>query len=59
MAVANYGVNVTIKAEAARPIKVESLTPIGIVGDLENFEDLQDLEKSESGLSFIQTLQKP
>lgn len=32
MAVANYGVNVTISAEAARPIAVESLTPIGIAG---------------------------
>lgn len=58
MAVANYGVNVTIKAEAARPIKVESLTPIGIVGDLENFEDLQDLEKSKSGLIFYTNVTK-
>lgn len=32
MAVANYGVNVNISAEAARPIAVESLTPIGIAG---------------------------
>lgn len=32
MAVANYGVNVNISAQAARPIKVESLTPIGIAG---------------------------
>ncbi|PSM51369.1 phage tail sheath protein FI [Campylobacter blaseri] len=39
MAVANYGVNVTIAAEAARPIKVESLTPIGIVGDALNLDE--------------------
>ena len=32
MAVANYGVNVTISADAARPIAVESLTPIGVCG---------------------------
>lgn len=29
---ANYGVNVTISAEAARPISVQSNTPIGLVG---------------------------
>ncbi|MCI6989291.1 MAG: phage tail sheath subtilisin-like domain-containing protein [Campylobacter sp.] len=36
MAKANYGVNVTISTEAARPVVVESLTPIGIVGYAEN-----------------------
>lgn len=38
MAKANYGVNVTINAEAARPIAVESLTPIGIAGYQEGLE---------------------
>lgn len=38
MAKANYGVNVTINAEAARPIAIESLTPIGIAGYQEGLE---------------------
>lgn len=36
---ANYGVNVTIGAEAARPIRVQSNTPIGLVGYEEVLED--------------------
>lgn len=43
---ANYGVNVTISAEAARPIVVDSTTPIGIAGFEEVLED---------GLSFFMT----
>lgn len=39
MAVANYGVNVTISADAARPITVESLTPIGVCGYQEGLEE--------------------
>lgn len=39
MAVANYGVNVTISADAARPIAVESLTPIGVCGYQEGLKE--------------------
>ncbi|MFV0481355.1 MAG: phage tail sheath family protein [Campylobacteraceae bacterium] len=35
---ANYGVNLTISAEASRPISVESTTPIGIAGMGTNLE---------------------
>lgn len=60
MAVANYGVNVTISADAARPIAVESLTPIGVCGYQEGLEEglhfylntstaLQALEKLGDG----------
>jgi len=39
MAKANFGVNVTISAEAARPISIQSITPIGIAGTAENVVD--------------------
>lgn len=46
---AKFGVNVTISAEAARPISVESTTPIGIAG----YEDVL-----ENGLYFFMTTAK-
>ncbi|AQW85492.1 phage tail sheath protein FI [Campylobacter pinnipediorum subsp. caledonicus] len=46
---AKYGVNVTISAEAARPIAVESTTPIGIAGYEEVLED---------GIHFYMTTKK-
>ncbi len=46
---AKFGVNVTISAEAARPISVESTTPIGIAG----YE-----ETLENGLHFYMTTAK-
>lgn len=46
---AKYGVNVTISAEAARPIAVESVTPIGIVG----FEEIL-----EEGIHFFTNVTK-
>lgn len=46
---AKFGVNVTISAEAARPISVESVTPIGIAG----YEDVL-----ENGLHFFMTTSK-
>ncbi|MDR0666869.1 MAG: phage tail sheath subtilisin-like domain-containing protein [Campylobacteraceae bacterium] len=36
---AQFGVNATITAEAARPISIESITPIGIAGTAEGIED--------------------
>jgi phage tail sheath protein FI len=36
---ASFGVNTTISAEAARPISIESVTPIGIVGTAHDIED--------------------
>jgi phage tail sheath protein FI len=39
MAKANFGVNVTINAEAARPIAIQSITPIGIAGTAAAIED--------------------
>jgi phage tail sheath protein FI len=36
---ANYGVNITVDAEAARPISIQSVTPIGIAGTAEDIED--------------------
>lgn len=46
---AKFGVNVTISAEAARPISVESTTPIGIAG----YEEVLD-----NGLHFFMTTTK-
>lgn len=46
---AKFGVNVTISAEAARPISVESVTPIGIAG----YEEVL-----ENGLHFFMTTSK-
>lgn len=46
---AKFGVNVTISAEAARPISVESVTPIGIAG----YEEVL-----ENGLHFFMTTAK-
>ena len=46
---AKFGVNVTISAEAARPISVESTTPIGIAG----YEEVL-----ENGLHFYMTTAK-
>lgn len=46
---AKFGVNVTISAEAARPISVESTTPIGIAG----YEEVL-----ENGLHFFMTTTK-
>ena len=46
---AKFGVNVTVSAEAARPIAVESTTPIGIAGDEEVLEN---------GLHFYMTTAK-
>ncbi|WP_107691878.1 phage tail sheath family protein [Campylobacter concisus] len=46
---AKFGVNVTISAEAARPIAVESTTPIGIAG----YEEVL-----ENGLHFYMTTVK-
>lgn len=46
---AKFGVNVTISAEAARPISVESVTPIGIAG----YEEVL-----ENGLHFYMTTAK-
>ena len=46
---AKFGVNVTISAEAARPISVESTTPIGIAG----YEEVL-----ENGLHFFMTTSK-
>ena len=46
---AKFGVNVTISAEAARPISVESVTPIGIAG----YEEVLD-----NGLHFFMTTSK-
>lgn len=46
---AKFGVNITISAEAARPIQVESTTPIGIAG----YEELL-----ENGLHFFMTTNK-
>ena len=46
---AKFGVNVTISAEAARPISVESVTPIGIAG----YEEVL-----ENGLHFFMTTTK-
>ena len=46
---AKFGVNVTISAEAARPISVESTTPIGIAG----YEEVL-----ENGLHFFMTMTK-
>nr|DAR66832.1 MAG TPA: tail sheath tube [Caudoviricetes sp.] len=46
---AKFGVNVTISAEAARPISVESVTPIGIAG----YEEVLD-----NGLHFFMTTAK-
>ena len=46
---AKFGVNVTISAEAARPIAVESTTPIGIAG----YEEVL-----ENGLHFFMTTAK-
>lgn len=46
---AKFGVNVTISAEAARPISVESVTPIGIAG----YEEILD-----NGLHFFMTTAK-
>lgn len=46
---ANFGVNVTVDAQAARPIKVQSITPIGIAG----YEEVL-----ESGLYFFMTTSK-
>jgi phage tail sheath protein FI len=36
---ANFGVNVTTGAEAARPIAIQSVTPIGIAGTATDIED--------------------
>jgi phage tail sheath protein FI len=36
---ANFGVNVAITAEAARPISIQSVTPIGIAGTAAGIED--------------------
>ena len=46
---AKFGVNVTVSAEAARPIAVESTTPIGIAG----YEEVL-----ENGLHFFMTTSK-
>ena len=46
---AKFGVNVTVSAEAARPIAVESVTPIGIAG----YEEVL-----EPGLHFYMTTAK-
>ncbi len=46
---AKFGVNVTVSAEAARPISVESTTPIGIAG----YEEVL-----ENGLHFYMTTAK-
>ncbi len=46
---ANFGVNITVSAEAARPIKVDSTTPIGIAGYEEILSD---------GLHFFMTTSK-
>ena len=46
---AKFGVNVTVSAEAARPIAVESTTPIGIAG----YEEVL-----ENGLHFFMTTTK-
>lgn len=46
---AKFGVNVTISAEAVRPIAVESTTPIGIAG----YEPVL-----ENGLHFFMTTDK-
>ena len=46
---AKFGVNVTVSAEAARPIAVESTTPIGIAG----YEEVL-----ENGLHFFMTTAK-
>lgn len=46
---AKFGVNITISAEAARPIQVESTTPIGIAG----YEEVL-----ENGLHFFMTTDK-
>lgn len=46
---AKFGVNVTVSAEAARPIAVESTTPIGIAG----YEEVL-----ENGLHFYMTTTK-
>lgn len=46
---AKFGVNVTVSAEAARPISVESTTPIGIAG----YEEVL-----ENGLHFFMTTSK-
>lgn len=46
---AKFGVNVTISAEAARPIQIESTTPIGIAG----YEEVL-----ENGLHFFMTTDK-
>ena len=46
---AKFGVNVTVSAEAARPISVESTTPIGIAG----YEEVL-----ENGLHFFMTTAK-
>ena len=46
---AKFGVNVTVSAEAARPIAVESTTPIGIAG----YEEVLEL-----GLHFYMTTAK-
>ena len=43
---AKFGVNITVLAEAARPISVESTTPIGIAG----YEEVL-----ENGLHFYMT----
>ncbi|MDR2100096.1 MAG: phage tail sheath subtilisin-like domain-containing protein [Campylobacteraceae bacterium] len=36
---AQFGVNITVDAEAARPISIQSITPIGIAGTAEGIED--------------------
>ena len=46
---AKFGVNITVSAEAARPIAVESTTPIGIAG----YEEVL-----ENGLHFFMTTAK-
>ena len=46
---AKFGVNITVSAEAARPISVESTTPIGIAG----YEEVL-----ENGLHFYMTTDK-
>ena len=46
---AKFGVNITVSAEAARPISVESTTPIGIAG----YEEVL-----ENGLHFFMTTAK-
>ena len=46
---AKFGVNITVSAEAARPISVESTTPIGIAG----YEEVLG-----NGLHFYMTTDK-